>query len=136
MEAQLLAVVVEGRVELVGPMEPAAIDNHHDLFAGFPKDVHDLMKVLAEFLGIKMGDDLIEDARGPILDRADDTEQHAAGDPTPGAMAEPRLAFEGLFAFDLTLAQRAYGEAWAQRCAPPAHPRQCKAPQDRFVFVQ
>ena len=52
-------VVVEGRVELMRPMDPAPIDDHHHLFAGFTKDVHDLMEVLAEFLSIKMGDDLI-----------------------------------------------------------------------------
>jgi hypothetical protein len=40
-----------------------------------------LMEVLAEFLGIKMGDDLIEDARGPILHGTNDVEQHATGDP-------------------------------------------------------
>jgi hypothetical protein len=47
----------------------------------------------------------------------------------------PRLAFEGLLAFDLTLAQRAYGEAGALRFAPPAGAGQRKAPQDRFVFI-
>ena len=72
MEAQLVVVVLKGRVELVGAMDPAAIDDHHDLFAGFAKRRHDLMEILAQLLGIKVGHDLIEDFRGPILDRTDD----------------------------------------------------------------
>jgi hypothetical protein len=51
-------------------------------------------------------------------------------------MASPRLAFEGLLAFDLTLAQRAYGEAGALSFAPPARAGQRKAPQDRFIFIE
>ena len=47
----------------------------------------------------------------------------------------PCLAFEGRLAFDLTLAQRAGGEASALGCAPPAGAGQGKAPQDRFVFI-
>jgi hypothetical protein len=35
MEAKLALVAVEGRVELVRPMDPAAIDDHDDLFVGF-----------------------------------------------------------------------------------------------------
>jgi hypothetical protein len=44
------------------------------------------------------------------------------------------LAFEGLLAFDLTLAQRACGETGALGCAPPARAGERTAPQDRFVF--
>ena len=40
------------------------------------------------------------------------------------------------FAFDLTLAQRACGEARALGFAPPARAGQGKAPQDRFVFIE
>ena len=96
MEAKLAVVVVEGRVELVRPMDPAAIDDHHDLFAGFAEGRHHLMEILAQLLGIKVRHDFIEDFRGAILDRPDDTEQHAAGDTAPGAILHPRLAFEGL----------------------------------------
>jgi len=35
METKLSVVVGEGRVELVRPMDPAAIDDHHALFLGF-----------------------------------------------------------------------------------------------------
>jgi hypothetical protein len=35
MEASLAVVVVECRLELVGPMDAAAIHDHHDVFAGF-----------------------------------------------------------------------------------------------------
>jgi hypothetical protein len=129
-------VVVEGRVELVRPMDPAAIDDHHDLFAGFAEGGHHLMDILAQLLGIKMRDDLIEDFGGPILDCPNDTEQHAARDPAPGAIVDPRLAFEGLLAFDLTRAQRAGGEASALGFAPPARPGQGKAPEDGFVFIE
>jgi hypothetical protein len=83
-----------------------------------------------------MGHDFVEDFGGTILDCPNDTEQHAAGDPAPGAMVSPRLAFEGLLAFDLTLAQRAYGEAGALSFAPPARAGQRKAPQDRFIFIE
>src|SRR6266702_7579141 len=54
----------------------------------------------------------------------------------PGARAHPRLPFEGLLAFDLTLAQRACQEASTLGCAPPARTGQSKAPQDRFIFVE
>ena len=74
MEAQLPVPVCESRRELMGPMDPAPIDDHHDLFPGFAEGRHDLMEILAHLLGIKMGHDLLEDFGGPILDRADDTE--------------------------------------------------------------
>jgi len=47
MEAKLIAVVVEGRVELVRPVDPAAIDDHHDLFADCAESRHDLMNIVA-----------------------------------------------------------------------------------------
>ena len=47
MEAQLAVVVIECRDELVSPMDPAAIHDHHDLFAGFAAGGHDLMEILA-----------------------------------------------------------------------------------------
>ena len=89
MEAQLIVVVVESGIELVRPVDPAAIDDHHHLFAGFAESSHHLMEILAQFLGIKMGDDFIEDFGGAILHSAEDREQHAAGDAAPGAVARP-----------------------------------------------
>ena len=136
MEAELSSIVVEGGVELVGPMDPAAIHDHHDLFAGCAEGGHDLMEILAELLGIKVRHNFIEDFGGPILDRANHAEQHAAGDPAPGAIASPRLAFEGLLTFDLTLAQGTEREAGTLGGAPPARPRQGKAPQDRFIDIE
>jgi hypothetical protein len=73
------------------------------------------------------------DFGGPILDCPNDTQQHTAGNPAPGAMVYPRLAFEGLLAFDLTLAQRACGEAGALGCAPPARARRARPPEARRV---
>jgi hypothetical protein len=60
MEAQLLLIVVEGRVELMRPMDPAPIDDHHHLCAGFAEDRHHLMEILAQFLGIKVRHNFIE----------------------------------------------------------------------------
>ena len=117
-------------------MDPAAIHDHHDVFAGFAEGGHDLMEILAELLGIKVRHDFIEDFRGPLLDRADDAEQHATRDTTPGAIASPRLAFEGFVAVDLALAQGACRDACALGGAPPARPEQGKAPEDGFIFVE
>ena len=47
MKAKLLAVVLEGRVELVRPVDPATIDDHHDLFPDFAEGSHHLMHILA-----------------------------------------------------------------------------------------
>jgi hypothetical protein len=58
-----------------------------------------------------VGHDFIEDFRGAILHRTDDAEQHTAGDATPGAILQPRLAFLRLLPFALTLTQRTCREA-------------------------
>ena len=136
MEAKLAVVVVEGGVELVRSMAPAPVDHHHNFFRSFAEGCHDLMHILAQFLGIKVGHNFIKDFRGTILDCPNDTQQDAAGDPAPGAMAYPCLAFAGLLAFDLTLGQRARREAVALGFAPPARPGQRKAPQDGFVCIE
>ena len=129
-------VVVEGRVELVRPMDAAAIDDHHDLFSSCAEGRHHLMDILAQRLGIKMWDDLIKDFGCPILDGAQHAEPHTAGDAAPGAILHPRWAFEGCVAFALTLTQRTCGEARALGFAPPACAGQGKAPQERFVFIE
>ena len=136
MQAQLAVVVLEGRVELVRSMNPAAIHDHDNLFLGVPEGRHHLMEILAQFLGIKMRHDFIEDFRGPILDGPDDAEQHAAGDAAPRAILHPRLAFETFFTLDLTLTQGASEEARTLRCMPPARAGQSKTPQDGFVFIE
>src|SRR5262245_28693072 len=136
MEAKLLVVVFESCVELVRPVDPAAIDDHHDLFAGFAEDRHHLVYILTQLLGIKVRHNFIEDCGGAILDRPQEAEQHAAVEPAPAAIASPRLAFEGFVAFELTLAQRACGEARALGSAPPAGAGQGKAPQNGFVFIE
>ena len=136
MQPKLLVPVGQRRRELFRPVDATAVGDHDHLFAGVAKEGHHLMDILAQPLRIKMGDDLIEDFRGAILDGADDTEQHPAGDTAPGAILHPRLAFEGFFAFDLTLAQRARGEASALGFAPPARPGQGKTPEDGFIFIE
>src|SRR5215471_13788151 len=136
MEAYLASIVVEGGVELVCPMDPAAINDHHDIFAGFAEGGHHLMEILAQLLGIKVRHDLIEDFRSAILDGTDDTEQHAARDATPRAILPPRLPFATFCLFDLALAQWACGQAIPLGAAPPAQPGQSKAPHNRFVFIE
>ena len=136
MEAKLTVVVLKGRVELMRPMDPAAINDHDDLFADFTEGCHHLMDILAQLLGVKMGHDLREDTRGAILDSPNHAEQDAAGDAAPGAIRQPRLAFERLFAFDVALAQGTGGPARALGAAPPAQPGEGKAPQDGFVFIE
>ena len=95
-----------------------------------------MMDILAQLLGVKMRDDLIEDFGCPILHGAKHAQQHTAGDAAPGAILQPRLAFEGFLAFDLALAQWTYREASALRFAPPARTGQGKAPEDCFVFIE
>jgi hypothetical protein len=136
MEAKLALIVVEGRVELVRPMDPAAIDDHHDLFASFAEGRHHLMEILAQCLGIKVRHDFIEDFGCTILDGTNDAEQDATGDAAPRVILEPRLTFEGCVTFDLTLPQGAGGEASTLCFAPPARAGQGKTPQDRFIFVE
>ena len=136
MQPKLLMPVGQCRCQFVCPMDATAIDDHHDLFPGAAKERHQLMDILTKPFRIKLGDDLVEDFRGAILDRANDTEQHPAGDTAPRAIADPRLAFEALVAFDLTLAQRPGGQASALRFAPPACPRQGEAPEDRFILIE
>ena len=67
-------------------MDPAPIDDYDHLFVGFAEGRHDLMEILAQLLGIKMRHDFIENFGGAILDRANDAEQHATGEPTPRAI--------------------------------------------------
>ena len=54
MEAKRIVVVVESCVELVRPVDPTAIDDHHDLFAGFAEYRHHLVHILTQLLGIKV----------------------------------------------------------------------------------
>ena len=136
MEAQFTLVVVKGAVELVRSMDPAAIHDHHDLFLRFLEGRHHLVQILAQLLGIKVRHNCIEDFGSTILDCPQDAEQHTAGDPAPGAIVEPRLAFEGFIAFDLTLTQGPREQTRALGGAPPAGAGQGKAPEDRFVFIK
>jgi len=57
METKLVLIVGEGRVKLMRPMDPTAINNHHDLFVGVATGRHHLMDILAQFLSTKMEDD-------------------------------------------------------------------------------
>jgi hypothetical protein len=135
VEAQSPMPVCAGGGERVGPMDPTAIDDHHDLLLGFAKGGHPLMDVLAQFLGINMGHNLVADFGSPILDGPNDAEQHPAGDAAPRAILPPRLTCAMCFAFDLALAERTGGQPRALGAAPPAQPGEGTAPQDRCLFV-
>ena len=84
MAPERVVVVRQCRVELVRPVDPAAIDDHDDLCAGCAEDRHHLMEILAQLLGIKVWHDCLKDAGGAVLHGAQDREQHAAGDAAPG----------------------------------------------------
>jgi hypothetical protein len=60
MAAQLLMLVVEGRVELMRPLAPAPIDDHHHLCTGCAEDRHHWMEILTQLLGIKGRHDFID----------------------------------------------------------------------------
>jgi hypothetical protein len=136
MQLKLLVPVLKSRRELFRPMDATAIDHHDDRLSGGAKEGHDLVDVLAKPLGLKMGDDFIEDFRRPILDGPKDAQQHTARHAAPTPIAHPGLAFEGLVAFDLTPAQRADGQAIPSGFPPPACAGQGKAPQDRFIGIE
>ena len=61
VEAACAGGVVEGRVKLVRPRDPAPIDDHHHLFLGVPEGGHHLMEIWAQLLGIQVRHDLRED---------------------------------------------------------------------------
>src|SRR5215510_3659077 len=120
MKAPLALIVRKWRVQLVRPVDPAALHDHHHLFIRFAEGRHDLMEILPQLLNIKVRHDFVEDFGGTILDRANDAEPYPTGDAAPRAILHPRLALEGLLAFDLALAQGAEGEAHARCFTPPA----------------
>jgi hypothetical protein len=122
MAAQRAVGVVEGRVELVCPMDAAAIDDHDHLCASCAEDRHHLMALLTPLLGITVRDDLREECGGAIVDSADAAEQHATRDAAPRAVLPPRLPCVTFLLFALALAQRACGQAIPLGAAPPAPP--------------
>jgi hypothetical protein len=136
MQPKLLVPVCQRRRELFCPVEATTVGDHDHLFAGVVKEGHHLMDILAQPLRIKMGDDLIEDFGGAILNRTHDIQQHPAGETAPGAITNPRLAFERLCTSDLTLAQWPGGQARALGFAPPARAGQGKTPEDGFIFIE
>ena len=136
MPPKLLMPVGQWRGQFVGPMDATAVDDQHDLLPGVAKKRPQLMAIWTQPFRIKMGDDLVEDFGGAILDRANDAEHPPAGAPAPGALAAPRWAFDALVAFALTLAQRPGGQASAPPFAPPAGPRQGEAPEHCFILIE
>ena len=134
MEAHRAVRGLKRRGELVRPMAPAAIDDQHHRFVRFAEGRHHWLEILPQRLGITVRHDGREDLGGALVDGADDTEQHAAGEATPRAGLPPRLPFASFCLCALALAQRAGGQARPLGVAPPAQPGQGKAPHARFVF--
>ena len=128
--------MVKSGSQFAGTVDATAIDPHDHLFLGGTKDAHHLMDILTEFVGIEMGHDFVEDARGPVLYSADDIEQDPAGNATPAAVLLPRLTFEALLGVDLALAQGAGGQAVALAASPPPASGQGKAPKHRLILVE
>ena len=128
--------MLKSRGQFVGTVDATAIDYHHHLFVCGTKGVSHWVDVLTEFVGIKLGHEFIEDARGAVLHRPHDMEQHPTGDATPAAVALPGLAFETLLGVDLPLAQRAGGQTVALAAAPPAASGQGKAPQHGLILIE
>ena len=122
--------------QFAGPVHTTALAHHHHLFSRGAKDVHHLVDILTEFVGIKMGHNFIEDARGTLRHRADDIEQDAAGEATPATVGLPSLTFEPLLGIDLALAQRAGGQTVALATSPPAAPGQGTTPEHRLILVE
>ena len=54
-------VVLKRRRQLARPMHPPAIDNHDDVLPSFAKDLHHLLDIRTELLGIAMRHHLLED---------------------------------------------------------------------------
>jgi hypothetical protein len=136
LEAQRALIMVEGRVERVRPMDPAAIDNHPDLLARCAEGRQHVREIVAHCLGIKVRHDCREDFRRPLVDRTHDVEQDPAGDPTPRAILQPRVPCEPLVACDLPRTQRSCAQARALGCAPLARPRPGKTPADGCIVIE
>jgi hypothetical protein len=136
MQPKLLVPMCQRRRELFRSVDATTVGDHDHLFAGVAKEGHHLMDILAQPLRLKMGDDLVEDFGGAILDRPYDTQQHPAGETAPRALADPRLAFERLCTSDLTRAQWPGGQASALGFAPPARAGEGKTPEDGFIFIE
>src|SRR5215475_4485459 len=136
MQLKLLLIMLQRGGQFAAPVTTTAIDHNHHLFSYGAKDVKHLLDILTEFVGIKMGHNFIEDARGAILHRADDIEQDAARDATPATVGLPGLTFEPLLGIDVALAQGADGQTVALAASPPAAPGQGKTPEHRLILVE
>ena len=134
MEATRAMGVVEGRVELVRPMAPTALDDHHPLLRGWAEGRHPVVPLWAQRLRIKGRHDGREDLRGALVDGADDAEPHPTGPPTPRALRPPCWPCATLVPFALTGTQRPCGQARALGVAPPARPGEGTTPEAGVLF--
>jgi hypothetical protein len=119
-----------------GTVDATAIDHQDHLFRGGANDGHHLMEILTACVGIDMGHDCREDARGTVLDGADAIESYPAGEATPAAVLLPGLTFEALLGVDVALAYGSGGQAGALAAAPPPASGQGTAPQHGLILVE
>jgi hypothetical protein len=131
----LSLVVLQGRVELVRPLAPTAVDDQHHLCAGGAAGRHHVMEIVAQLLGSPGGHDCREDFGGTLLDGANHAEPHAAGEPAPGAIRGPRLAVACLCPFDVAGAERTSGPPRALGAAPPSPAGQGTAPAPGLLLI-
>jgi hypothetical protein len=74
IQPHLLVPVGPRRRQRVRPVHTTAADDHDDLFLRVAKDGHHLMHIVAKPLRIALGNDLVKDFRGAIVDGAKDAE--------------------------------------------------------------
>jgi hypothetical protein len=136
-QAKLLVPVYERGCERVCPVDATAVHDHHDLFPGMAQERHHLMDILAQPLGIQLGNDLIEDFGGALWASAANAAPHPTGHTAPTPIGPPRLTLERLFACDLAGTEGPGGEAKTLGgAAPPARPRERKTPDHGCIFIQ
>jgi len=122
MAAPLALRVVEGRVTLLHPLAPAALNDPHDLFLGLASGGQHWMEVWAPCLGRTRGHHGRADVGRPRLDGAEHPPPHAAGEAAPRALRPPGLTVEPCFTVAGVRAQRPGGSTRPLGAAPPAPP--------------
>lgn len=122
--------------KFVGTMYPAPIDDEDDFLPGRAEGGHELVEILTELRGVKVGHELIKDFGGAVLHRTHQGEQDPVFEAVPRMILLPRLAFARFGVVDLAARQRTEREPVAGRLMPPADPREGKAPQHGFICVQ
>jgi hypothetical protein len=112
-EASWAVGMRKGRNKLLRPMAPAALDAHHHRLGRFAAGRPHWREVLTQLLGRNVRPNVRADLGGALVDRTEDAES-PPGEATPGTIRPPRGAVDGLLAWALPLAQRAWRETRAR----------------------